>query len=141
MKYIAPIFFYLMFNLYTIQSFATKNTFENLDKLSCYDLMSRLVKTSPLGELFKDKSMKLDFKFERYDSDYLILVLVTIDNPRQNSVYANFALNLNNFSLYSMDLTPRVGIKIYKQYVPFIKEKCTPEENVYIHTGRLESYD
>ena len=141
MKYITLIFLYLVLNLYATDSLAIVNKFDNIEQLSCYDLMSRLIKTSPLGELFKDKSMELDFKFERYDNDYLILVLVTIDNPRQNSVYANFALNLINFTLYSMDLTPRVGIKIYKQYVPFIKEKCTPEENIYIHTGRLESYD
>jgi len=125
---------YLCNDIYSITLQNTQHTFANM---SCNDLMLGLIKESSFKKKFQDKNLALEFYFERTNVKYIILKFVKKAGDDNGGIYANFKLNLVNKTLHIIDPYPPIKIKINKDYVPFIADKCTPEKNVYGNTGRL----
>ena len=63
-------------------------------------------------------------------------------NGRENNgVYANYEIDLANQTLMSIDSSPETLVEINKDYIPFIADKCTPDQNVYINTATVPDPD
>lgn len=105
--------------------------------MSCNDLMYGLIKESSFNKTFMDKSMKLEFYFERHNDKYIMLKFVRTAGAGKGVIYGNFQLDLVNRTLNLIDPDPQIPVKINKDYAPFIAEKCTPDQNLYGNTGRL----
>ena len=108
-----------------------------LVNMPCRDLMLELIKTSSFNDKFMDKSMALEFYFERSDDRYIGLTFARTSGPGKGVIYGNFQLDLIARTLKYIDPDPAVSIEINKNYVPLIAEKCTPDQNLYGDTGRL----
>lgn len=109
----------------------------NFNTMSCDDLMLGLVKESSYNKVFSDKKLGLEFGFERYNERYLMIVFVQRNEQDRAMVYANFELDLVKVTLKKLDPDPPVPIKINAEYIPFIANKCTPDQNLYINTSAL----
>lgn len=99
--------------------------------------MVGLISESSYNQTFSDKNLALVFGFERQDNRIGITFSHKVKGRKNNGVYANFELDLLNNRLMYIDRYPSIEIKINKDYVPFIAEKCTPDDNVYVNTASI----
>lgn len=115
----------------------------NYFKMTCSDLLLRLIKQSSFHKTFSDQKLALEFYFERNDAEHIIFKFVQRAGDAKGQIYANFELDLVNNTLMIIDPDPPIPIKVQKNYIPFIAEKCTPDQNLYGNTGRLpdEEFD
>lgn len=129
--------------LFANDGFASPFNFNqhNLAKMSCRDLIFNLINHSSFKDNFRNLS--LFYGFERHDEKYIGIVFATGMENNRKGVYANLQLDLFNNTLNFIDNDVPIPVKIDKNYIPFIKSKCTPEENLYLRTGKLpeEGYD
>lgn len=64
--------------------------------MSCNELMIGLIKDSSFNKKFMDKSMSLEFYFERHDDKNIGLTFVRTSGKGKGIIYANFNLDLVN---------------------------------------------
>lgn len=114
---------------------------EKLSTESCSDLMLGLIKDSSFNTVFNDRNLLLEFYFERSSERYMILKFVKRAGADRNGIYANLLLDFKKYTLSVNDSSPSIFIRINKQYIPFIADKCTPDENLYGNTGHLPDGD
>lgn len=113
------------------------NNNHNFVSMSCKELMIGMIRESSFNKKFADKELALEFFFERYSDRYIYLNSVRRGGVGHGLIYANFQLDLVNQTLNIIDPDPPIPIKINKKYIPFIADKCTPDQNLYGNTGRL----
>jgi hypothetical protein len=105
--------------------------------MQCDALMLGLIKESSYNKTFSDKKLALVFGFERHDNKIGITFSHKVIGSVNNEVYANFQLDLVSQKLLYIDPEPSIEININKDYLPYIAEKCTPEENIYVNIAKL----
>lgn len=124
--------FYTNNYLYSATVSTANHHFSNM---SCRDLLVELILESSFNKTFSE--LRLAFGFERIDHNNIMIKVVRKIENNRNGVYANLELNLASCTLNNIDREESALMEINKEYVPFIAEKCTPEENLYVNTGRL----
>lgn len=126
--------FFLLGNCYADTSDNDKYFLKNL---TCNQLMHRLIKDNAFNRKFQDKNLAVDLYYERQDDRYIGLTYACKEEMSDcDFIYANFELDLMSYTLKYLDLSHPILIKINKYYIPYIADKCTPEENLY-RRGKL----
>lgn len=107
------------------------NSINRLSKMSCKELLEKLVKTSSYGTIFMNKKNNMGFYSERSDNDRIALTFVTNAFSPQEMIYANSEIDLISGTLKMIDPENPILIDVNKQYIPYIANKCTPDKNEY----------
>lgn len=128
-------FLAIFYSCNSLYSAIVNHTDYDLNKMSCSDLMIDMILGSSLNKTFKD--FDLAFGFERINDNHIMIKVVRKVENHRNGVYANLDLNLAESTLNNIDREQPIPIKINKHYIPFIATKCTPDEDLYVNTGKL----
>lgn len=134
-RYLRLFFFLTFFSYNCLYAEALNNIKPNFHSMSCNSLLLKLIKESSFNKTFTD--LDLTFGFERDNVRYIGIIFAKRLENNRYSVYANCELDLINQTLSIIDQEQPIPIKINKKYIPWIKTKCSSNENVYLNTAKL----
>lgn len=122
---------YLIASAFNCSNASNSEKQRDFSKMTCRQLVLHMLDESSHYDQFADKRISLECFNERYSLSIITLCCVRRAGIDKNGIYANYELDLDKRKLTEPGLEIPLQIKINTDYIPFIKEKCTPEENVY----------
>lgn len=109
----------------------------NLQSMTCVQLLDALIKESSYREIYLNKTLGLNLTFERVDENHLMITLVRGKGVDPGGIYSNLELNLSAVNFANIDPDPAIPIFFNKKYIPYIINKCTVDQNIYVNIRHL----